>query len=242
MTRLTNTLQFVAISALVLVPSLKAQEEGRTVNFRVICLEQKDGIRKVQVAKGKPDETLAIPLLTGNFTDSFKCSFPTESAVFFVEDSEAPEKRRVVATGKLASGDQQVFLFIPNTEKEMPYHIIAMNDDEKSFPMGSVRILNLCAGPVRVNLAGTDMKAIAPGKSSTYPPVKRVDKWGMYQARLDFATPDNQWIPVASPSWKGSELKRDLVITRLDKRSKQPLISYYKDIPPWRKPELAVPD
>lgn len=241
MNRTFHKLRILAALAF-LAPSLKAQEEGRTVAFRVICLEHSQNIREVSVATGSSDGSLTIPLLTGNFTESFKASFPTESAILFVDDPGAPQQRRVVATGKLATGTQQVFLLVPDTGKKIPYRIIAMNDDERSFPMGSVRILNLCAGPIRVNLAGTNMKPINPGKSTTYPPVKLVDEWGMYQARLDFATPDKQWIPVASPSWKGTKLKRDLVIARLNKRSKQPLISYYKDIPPWRKPELVAPE
>jgi len=222
------------------LPARAQNEGGRTIKFRVVCLEHRENVLKGNVATGKSGSNLEVPFLSGNFTEQYEASFNSNTATFFVEDTDAPNERRVVASGKLAAGNQQVFLLLPSSEKKMPYRIFAMNDDEKSFPMGGVRLLNLCSGPIRLEIAGTTLKPVKPGKLATYPPVKAVDKWGMYQVRLDFATKSGEWIPVASPSWKGTKLKRDLVITRLDNRTKQPLISYYKDIPPWRKPNLGV--
>jgi hypothetical protein len=71
-----------------------------------------------------------------------------------------------------------------------------------------------------------------------YPPVRQVDEWNMYQARIDFANAKGDWVPVSSPSWKASTQKRDLVITLLDPVSHYPRIASYKDLPPWHKPQL----
>lgn len=222
---------------------VSAQQEGREVTFRTLCFQHQDGLMEAKVASGKgKGGAFEVPLLSGNFSEQIKARFLNETAFLFVDDATAPDGRKVIARGKLASAKLQIFLLLPDPSKKMPYRIVAMNDDEKSFPMGSVRILNLCPGPVRFNFAGTDMKPIQPGKIVVYPPVKSIDEWGMYQVGIAYGTPEGKWITVATPSWKSVNLKRDFVITALDPRSKQPRISYYKDIPPWRKPNLVVPD
>jgi len=224
-----------------LAPAVTLAEEGRKVVFRLLCLEHREGITSARVDVGvKPGKFHEIILLTGNFTDDYAISCADNTVRFHVVDAARPDGRRIVAAGPLAAGERQLFLLLPAPSGPIPYRVFAMNDDETAFPMGATRALNLCATPVRFNLAGADMKPIEPGGIVVYPPVQRFDEWGMYQARIDYADAKGDWVAVSSPSWKASTRKRDMVITMMDPESHNPRIAYYKDVPPWRKPKLGL--
>jgi hypothetical protein len=231
-----------ALFALFLFPATASGQNARTVVFRLICFEHRNEITSARIDKGpEPGKFHEIILLTGNFTDDYQSAFADNTVRFFVADPSVPEGRRIVAEGPLAQGDRQLFLLLPETKGTRPYRVYAMNDDETSFPMGAVRVLNMCPTKVRFNLAGADMPPIDPGKVVIYPPVMRFDEWNMYQVRIDLANSDGNWVPVSSPSWKATKLKRDLVITMMDPVAQYPRIAYYKDIPPWRKPKPETP-
>ena len=235
---LLSTLRFCFL-LLLLPQALAAEQNERKVAFRLLCFEHRDGITSARIDVGKDTGKFhEIILLTGNFTNEYKGSFADNTVRFYVTDETKPDGRRIVATGPLALGERQLFLLLPEPDGSRPYRVYALNDDESVFPMGGVRVLNLCPTMIRLNLAGTDMKPIQPGKVAVYPPVRQIDEWHMYQARIDFATATGDWVPVASPSWKSSAQKRDLVITMLDPVSHYPRIASYKDIPPWRKIQL----
>ncbi len=230
---LLTVLAVAASSAVFAAPSARAQEaSGRAVSFRVICPEHRDGITSAFLASPQGEDPGEIPLLSGNFTGEYKSRFPDNKVTLVAGGGDAT----IVAEGKLASAARQVFLLLPDPAGKHPYRILAMNDDERTFPMGGVRILNLCPGPVRFTIAGAEQKPISPGQITIYPPVKTVDEWNMYQVFIDYGTPEGGWVRVSTPSWKGTELKRDFVITTLDPRSRQPRIYNFKDIPPWRRP------
>ncbi len=222
-----------------LLSAIAVGENDRKVVFRVLCLEHRADITRARMDIGKdPGKFHEIVLLTGNFTDEYQSSFADNAVRFHVADATQPDGRRIVAAGALAQSERQLFLLLPETDGTRPYRVFALNDDESAFPMGAVRVINLCPVMIRLNLAGADMKPIEPGKVVVYPPVRRFDEWNMYQARIDFANAKGDWVPVSSPSWKASTRKRDLVITLLDPVSHFPRIASYKDLPPWRKPQL----
>lgn len=236
--RLLPALRFVSWLWLLLCAFAEGQNE-RKVAFRVLCLEHRDGITHARIDAGKDSgKSHEIILLTGNFTDEYKSSFADNAVRFYVADASKPDGRRLVAAGPLAQGERQLFLLLPESDGSRPYRVFAFNDDESVFPMGAIRVLNLCPVMIRLNLAGADMKPIQPGKVAIYPPVRQIDEWNMYQVRIDFANAKGDWVPVSSPSWKSSALKRDLVITLLDPVSHDPRIASYKDLPPWHKPQL----
>lgn len=221
-----------------LLSAVAAGQDERKVVFRVLCFEHRADITSAGIDIGKdPGKFHEIVLLTGNFTAEYKSTFADNTVRFHVADATQPDGRRIVAAGALAQGERQLFLLLPGPDGSRPYRVMAFDDDERTFPMGAVRVLNLCPTMIRLNFAGADMKLIQPGKVVVYPPVRQVDEWNMYQVRIDFANAKGAWVPVSSPSWKASTLKRDLVITLLDPVSHYPRIASYKDIPPWRKPQ-----
>lgn len=134
----------------------------------------------------------------------------------------------------------QVFFLLPETKQGGPvYRVLAFDDEERSFPMGATRVINLAPFQIRLNLAGSDLAPIKPGGMAVYPQVKVVDEWNMYTARIDFFAKE-QWVPVATQSWKASDRKRDWVITQMDMATNSPAIRLYQDIPPWREEALPV--
>jgi hypothetical protein len=144
----------------------------------------------------------------------------------------------VVAEGDLAESPMQMFVMLPQTKPNGPlYRVLAFADDEKAFPMGATRVVNLASVEIRLNLAGTDHAAIKPGAVAIYPQVKVVDEWNMFTARIDILA-EQKWVPAATTSWKASNRKRDLVIIQMDPATGNPLIRLYQDTPPWRESKL----
>lgn len=233
-----------AISMVVFSPVVSAQgAEGAEISFRVLCFEHREKVTSV-LASGDGGKTIEIPLYTSDFSEVFKASFKGGKASLFVEESTADGKKqhKLVAEGKLAKSARQAFVLIPTDSKTGPiYRIVAFEDGEETFPMGATRVINLAPFPIRLNLAGTDMPPIKPGGLGMYPEVKKVDDWNMYTARIQFGVAADQWVDVATQSWKASKRKRDWVIARFDAATKQPAIRQYQDVPPWRKTVLSAP-
>ncbi|MGA0845554.1 MAG: hypothetical protein ACO3RV_03370 [Luteolibacter sp.] len=236
---------FVSLISLLLIPIaplLAQSRQGNEISFRVLCYEHRDGITEV-FAPGKGDSKIDVPLYSNEFSDSIQARFAAGKASFFIEEKKADGslEMKLVAEGKLARGNRQAFMFVPADDRnDLVYHVVAFEDDEKSFPMGGTRVINLAPFPIRLNLAGADMPAINPGGNEIYPMIRKVDEWNMYSARIDFEVSSNQWLAVAKQSWKASDRKRDWVIARYDGKRKQPMIRLYRDFPPWREKELEV--
>lgn len=225
-----------------------AQDDGRTVIFRVLCLEHAGGlISAFAPAPGKEGAKIEVPLFTSEFSGEMKGVFTGGQAALFTEQDGPDGKpaRKVVARGALAASPRQAFLVVPAGEqakdKSLVYQIVAYDDREDGFPMGSTRVVNFAPFPVRLNLAGADLPPIPPAGSKVYPQVRTVDEWNMFSVRIDFAADGTNWVPVASQSWKASERKRDWVVTRFDAAARQPIIRLYQDIPPWRQPKVPEP-
>jgi hypothetical protein len=212
-------------------------QEARTVDFRVLCYQHVNEVKFVSMVP-TAGAAVQVPLPTSGFGEDTKGVFADGMVRFIAENSNPP---KVVAEGKLAKSDRQVFLFLPSPDaSKMPYRVVALDDDEKAFPMGSTRVLNLAPVKVRLNFSGADLPAIPPGSIAVYPKVTTVDEWKMFPARIDIDNGKGGWRAVSNQSWKASDTKRDLVITTLDMKTKQPAIRMYQDIPPWRMKPLPT--
>ncbi len=220
-------------------------QDARQVTFRVMCFKHVDDLTSASVPVKGGKEIGEVPLYTSGFSDEFEGSFDDGVARFFKEGTypaASGAEPEVIAEGKLTSDDRQAFLLLPSSDGKIPYRVHAMSDDVDAFPMGSTRVLNLAALPIRLNLAGSNLPPIKPGGSVIYPQVKSVDEWNMYTARIEFSNGKEGWIPVASQSWKASDRKRDIVVMALDSKTKRPSIKLYQDIPPRRQTELTGGD
>lgn len=235
-------LALAAIPLLVLAKASAQQSEGRVVKFRVLCYEHVGETLSGMVMdeSGKPRE---VDFYTGGFGPQGSGRFTDGKARFFVETTgpDGKPKRTIIAEGNLVESAVQMFLLFPEkNEGGLVYRVHAFDDLEKSFPMGSTRVINLAAQPVRFTLAGAVMPVIKPGGLQTFPQVKAVDEWNMFSANIDFGVENDQWVTVATQSWKSSDRKRDWVITHVDPLTRAPAIRLYQDIPPWREVQIPV--
>lgn len=221
-----------------------AQNEGVKVVFRLLCFEQRDGIDALWVTQPGADAgNKEVVLFTGGFSEEHEGVFAAGKAELFVEETrpDGTKSRKVLASGKLADSPRQAFLLIPTGEKSGPiYRILCFDDRESAFPMGATRLINLATFPVRLAIAEKELPPIEPGGMQIYPMVKTVDEWNMFKARIDFGVKADQWVPVSTQSWKASDQKRDWVVTSFSAETRQPVVRLYKDIPPWRKPNLEI--
>ena len=237
-----KTLASVCSVLWVSIACLCAQDDGRLVKFRLLCYEQARGTLKAFVT-GPEGRKQEVEFFTGGFGPQIVGKFSGGKVRFFTESigSDGKPVSTIVAEGNLGPAAVQMFLLLPEaTDKGPVYKVLTFDDLEASFPMGSTRVINLAPLPIRLNLAGADMPPIKPGGVQVYPRVKVVDEWNMFTARIDLGIEANQWVAMATQSWKASDRKRDWVITHVDPATQEPTIRLYQDIPPWREDKLPV--
>lgn len=234
----------VAFSASIHSPRAMADTtQGTQVSFRLLCFEHRNNVTSA-FAPGDDATHIPVPLFTSSFSEVMKARFTHGRAAFFIEEAQADGKMKktIVAEGPLARSPRQAFVLMPSDEKKdgVVYRVLAFDDGEEAFPMGSTRVLNFSQFPVRLNIAGSLQPPIKPGGNAMIPLVKKVDDWNMFTAMIQFGVSTDQWVDVATQSWKASERKRDWVITLYDAETRLPTIRQYKDIPPWRRTLLSA--
>lgn len=229
-------LRIPLLLSLLLFP-LAAQEE-RKIAFRTLCLGISEGVDRVVFPGRDEGSVIEIPLYT-EISPVIEATFTGDKAEFFVEDrdesAEAPGQR-LVAGGKLAGTERQLFVFVPigpEISQQARYQVICYDDGEQSFSMGHIRAINLAPGPVRFVLAGRTTPEIAPTKAAQFAHVDDVNEYGMYPVVVEFRNDAGEWIKGQSVSWKATDRRREVVVTMVDPRFKQPAVRMYSDLPPW---------
>jgi hypothetical protein len=218
---------------------LPAQSETRVVKFRVLCQEHVKGVLKGFVA-GTTVKKQEVEFLSGGFGPQLGGKF-ADGKVRFYAEMPGPDGKpvpTVVGEGDLVASPMQMFFLLPQTRPNAPiYRVMAFPDEEKAFPMGATRVVNLAPMEIRLTLAGIDQPAIKAGGVAVYPQSKVVDEWNMFSARIDIYA-EKKWVPAVTQSWKASNRKRELVIFQVDLATQTPTIRMYQDIPPWRETKL----
>ena len=211
-------------------------QDARKIAFRTLCPERVKGIESV-VIPGVAADVQKIELYT-DVSPVVDGVFKTGEADFFIEKPPGPDGkpvRELVGKAALGKSDHQLFLFTPggSSEGKLPYSVRAFDDDTRIFPMGSVRVINLSPVPVRFLLSGEMTPQIPPAKYAQFPHSKKVNDFNMYPVVVQFLSATGEWINGQSVSWKATDRRRDIVVTSVDPRFKQPAVSMYSDFPPW---------
>ena len=138
---------------------------------------------------------------------------------------------------KLGKSARQLFVFAPNVDakSESPYRVLAFDDDEKSFPMATVRAINLASVPVRYDFSGGVQVEIAPGQSLQLPQAKEVNEYNLYHVTVNYKNAAGEWVESSTTNWKSSEKKREIAVTEFSNDSQTLTVRLYGDLPPWRK-------
>lgn len=219
-----------------------AQE--RKVAFRTLCLDLVENIDRVVLPAESPDTKQEIQLYT-NLSPVVESVFRSGEVKFYVEvqDADGGLKLELAAKGQLGRSGRQLMLFVPTGSKpgsgKLPYMLKCYNDDLDSFGMGHVRAINMAPVPVRFVISGKTTPEIPAGKFAQFPHSTKVNEFNMYPVVTEFLDRKGDWVKGQSVSWKATERRRDIVVTLIDSRFKQPAVRIYTDIPPWTE---EVPD
>ena len=86
---------------------------------------------------------------------------------------------------------------------------------------------------MRFILAGSTTPKIPPVKYALFPHPAKVDAYNMYPVAIEFESADGTWVKGQSVSWKANDHRREIVVTLVDLKFKQPTIQTFSDFPPW---------
>lgn len=228
------------IAALALVSI--AHGQGKKFSFRTLCFSYVDKVSKVYLPDAKSGEMLEVPLYTEVYSLPLEGDSKDSKATFFLtEEASTSEKKTPSLTPvKLPDSSKLLFLFLPNPGKTgQPYRVMAMADDTASFPLGSVKILNLTPAELRFDLgefSGAKGIRVSPGKTAVTTAAKKVNHLNHYDAKVLYQLKPGEFSPFYNSRWRSIGEKRDLVIVYLDPTSKQPVVAIYEDVPPTTEP------
>lgn len=231
-----------ACIAIVLLSFVSHAQDGRTVFFRTLCLEKLKEIENVVIPIADGGPSADIPLYT-DVSPVVQGVFKTDEAAFYVVKTGADGKPalEMVGKGTMGKSDRQLFVFLPGEggKGKPTYQVRCFDDDTKTFAMGSVRAINLAPVPVRFVLSGATTPEIPPTKYAMFPHSKQVNDYNMYPVVVEFLSGTGEWIKGQSVSWKATGRRREIVLTLVDSRFKQPVVRMFTDFPPWMESTLA---
>lgn len=216
-------------------PASVTAQEVRKVKFRTLCLAHAGELTELALPAAKASQApVPVPLYTAALSHVIEGSFATPEAIFHGKTLGADGKPVVAAKVPLAKSAQQLFFFVPAKEgSPQPYEILAFDDDTSDFKLGHIRAINLAPTPVRFTLGDVETPEIAVGQSAIFPQAAKKDEFNMYPVTLSFPDGPGKWRKVYNATWKASDKRREIVVTFVDEKFKQPTVKIYSDSPPW---------
>ncbi len=207
---------------------------------QTLCLEQIEGLEKVILPSAKDPSGIQEVILYKDVSPVIAGVFETSEAIFYSEKPGPDGKPLRVPVGRTSLGksNRQLFLFVPagGGEGKLPYRVQAYDDDLGSFALGNVRAINLAPVPVRFQLSGEVTPQVPPGKYAQFPHSRKVDEYNMYPVAVEFQSANGDWVKGQSVSWKAIGSRREIVITLVDMKFRQPTVQMFGDVPPWTIP------
>ena len=237
---------FVACAGL-----LPAQTNETNVTFRAVCFRHCGGLTSLHFRAQGSDGMKELALWTAEFTRPERMKIADGKAVFYVPDTtpNAKEPFKPLASVAVPDSPRLLFLFLPAAAPAAdnpapanpnanPYEIRVMAADDRSYPLGQTRVLNLAPTPMRIQL-GEHEKIVAPTKGDILPKPTRLNRYDQFNVIIDFQRGE-EWMRVSNTRWKSSDRKRDLVIAFFDPATKRPMANLFEDVPATVDPN-AVP-
>lgn len=216
-----------------------AAQETRKVSLRTLCFTHVDKVDKVFTAGGEPGTTAEIPLFTETFSNAVDV-LATDGKLTFSLATPGKDVPTLPAV-KLPDGPKILCVFLPNPGKKgEPYRVLALADDLASFPLGSVKLMNLTPAVLRFDL-GEHAEAkgitVAPGQTGQLASIRKVNHLNQYDAKALYQMKPGEFVQFYNSRWRSVAAKRDLAIAYLDPQSKQPMVNLYEDAPAYEIPK-----
>lgn len=220
--------------------SVSVHGQPSTIKFRTLCFEHVDEIKEVVIRTGGSVSD-PVPLYTSMFSKEIQTT-PENGIITFIlppSAGTAPEQQPVIASAKALPSPQQLLLFVPQPKSPgvPPYRLLVFDDSEASLPMGSTRLLNFANTPARFVIGEHSME-LNPGGITTISQALKRNATNQTPVEVSFANAQGGWTPVSSTRWLSLPNQRAIAISFVHPVSRQPLIRWYQDVPPWRLPKL----
>lgn len=219
------------------VCSLAIADE-QVIEFRTLCFEHQEDIKEVLVrsADGKDEGMLQVPLHR-SYSEKMKMRAEDGVAAFAVKVpgvDGGESTYRSVARAKLPASREVLFVFLPGGGEgdERPYRLLALPDDERSFPWGELRLFNMAPVSVRFNLgeySGPTARTLKPGALDQIAMIRKLNAHKMYNVVIEFETKAG-FVITNNTRWKSVERKRDLAIAFLHPKTRRPTVALFQDV------------
>jgi hypothetical protein len=146
------------------------------------------------------------------------------------DPADIKDATKVIAKAKLPAGFRSgIFMFLPGSGKagDPPFRVLVIDDTRKSFPPGSLKILNLSPLPVSIQLE-KQVFNFKSGETKVIedPPVAANQTSGMVAKCLK----DGQWRKIGSGIWPHPGPKRVLQVLFENPRSQQVELRGIRDV------------
>ncbi|GAA5477873.1 hypothetical protein Hhel01_01368 [Haloferula helveola] len=233
--QLPGMLRTFAFLIAALVLPVAGQSEERLLNVRTLCFSYIDDVKSVFVPGERKGEMLEQELYTAVYSLPFQMRATGGKGVFFLPNDDPEKPYKALPAVELPATSEILFLFLPSPDKaKSPYRIVALPDDTRSFPYGSVRLMNLSNHNVRIHMgehSGGKAVNLTPGKSRLVDSVRKVDGLNRYPVLSEYET-DKGFARFHNTAWRSIKDKRDLAIIYTEPKSGHPRIKHYEDAAP----------
>lgn len=220
-----------------------AAQTERLVKARTLCFERVADSPDIHVLGEKDAYQILMPVEA--FSNSFPCTLLDGEAVFYKKeglDAGGEPKKVVVARARVADELKEVlFYFVPSGKKNgLLYDVRVLNDDLKSFPLGSSRVLNMSGTEVAFQL-GEHVRKISPGKYAQVGDVTKRTELNMAPVVFKMLSNQGHWRTVAETKVRFTLRTRLFIVSYVHAETRQPLLKVYKDMPPRKEPVRTDP-
>lgn len=219
-------------------------QETRKISLRTLCFSHVEQVQKVFVAGSEPGSSTEVPLFTETFSMPVEVVATDGKLTFALAAPAAGQAKDPVPAlpaVKIPAGARVLCLFLPNPGKKgQPYQVVALADDLATFPLGSVKLMNLTPAVLRFDLGehtGDKGVTVAPGKTGMLGAIRKVNHLNQYDAKGLYQMKPGEFVQFYNSRWRSVASKRDIAIAYLDPQSKQPMVNLYEDAPAFEIPK-----
>lgn len=229
---------FVFVSALVFALPLHgqgAEGQGRTLKTRCLLFRPDQTLPPVFVHQSAGAKDAAgVPVNVKSYLNH-----EAESLILLGDEiyfTTSPDRESMAASDKLigrykvpAQMRSAILMFLPGDNKpdKPKCSILGIDDGTRSFPRGSIKVINLGHFPLRIQLEDKPFEfKSAESRVIENPPVGEANAAGM----VAFAFKDNQWQRFSAGLWTHPGQKRVIQVVYDDPVTGQSKITGIRDI------------
>lgn len=189
-------------------PFIASAEPPPTAAISVFCFRYAGDLQSLLVKSGE-ESTEAIELSTANLVGPVKAVVEKGAVMFFQKPAGEGAAPRPAASIKLpADAKRAVVVLVPAAEGEaLPYRGFAFSHENRAFPMGSMKIVNLSPYPVRWNIGG-EVMGLRPGGVEGFRPKGEP---GSNQNVVFQVEKEGRWLPLTTTRWAVRDDRRYLM-------------------------------